>query len=392
LHIVHLSLTNFRNYRHLELRLPPHLVVIQGDNAQGKTNLLEAIHVLATTKSHRTSSDRELVHQAATQENLPFTRLFAEVQKARSNIKVEVILRLERGLAGETFVAPPSAMPVRKRIRVNGVARRSIDLVGQVNVVIFSAHDIDIVTGTPTLCRRYLDLVNSQTDSRYLRYLQQYHKVIVQRNHLLKLLQERQAQPEQLEFWDRELVESGSYLITQRHHLVRTLNKLSQEIHWELSSGTERLEIVYVPSVGKEELQLAEIESHFRQALDQTRRREISQGMTLVGPHRDNLQFQANEADMSRYGSRGQQRTIALSLKLAEAKYIHTKVGDSPVLLLDDMLSELDRGRRQHLLEAISSFQQVLITAVDLDYFEPSFLTQAAQFQVRQGNVRQQTS
>jgi len=392
LHIVHLSLTNFRNYRHLELRLPPHLVVIRGDNAQGKTNLLEAIHVLATTKSHRASSDRELVHQAATQENLPFTRLFAEVQKARGTIKVEVILRLERAIAGEAFVAPPLAMPVRKRIRVNGVARRSIDLVGQVNVVIFSAHDIDIVTGTPTLCRRYLDLVNSQTDSRYLRSLQQYHKVIVQRNHLLKLLQERQAQPEQLEFWDRELVESGSYLIMQRQHLVRTLNKLAQEIHWELSSGTERLEIVYLPSVDKEELPLAEIESHFRQALDQTRRREIAQGMTLVGPHRDNLRFQANEADMSRYGSRGQQRTIALSLKLAEAKYIHTQVGDSPILLLDDVLSELDRGRRQHLLEAISSFQQVLVTAVELDYFEPSFLAQAAQFQVRQGNVRQQTS
>ena len=387
MHIVQLSLTNFRNYRHLELRLPPHLVVIQGDNAQGKTNLLEAIHVLATTKSHRASSDRELVHQAATQENLPFTRLFAEVQKARGTIKVEVILRLERAIAGEAFVAPPLAMPVRKRIRVNGVARRSIDLVGQVNVVIFSAHDIDIVTGTPTLCRRYLDLVNSQTDSRYLRSLQQYHKVIVQRNHLLKLLQERQAQPEQLEFWDRELVESGSYLIMQRQHLVRTLNKLAEEIHWELSSGTERLEIVYLPSVDKEELPLAEIESHFRQALDKTRRREIAQGMTLVGPHRDNLRFQANEADMSRYGSRGQQRTIALSLKLAEAKYIHTQVGESPVLLLDDVLSELDRGRRQHLLEAISSFQQVLITAVELDYFEPSFLAQAAHFHVRQGGI-----
>ena len=392
MHIVHLSLTNFRNYRHLELRLPPHLVVIQGDNAQGKTNLLEAIHVLATTKSHRASSDRELLHRAATEENTPFARLFAEVQKARGNIKVEVILRLERAIAGEAFVAPPSAMPMRKRIRVNGVARRSIDLVGQVNVVIFSAQDIDIITGTPTLCRRYLDLVNSQTDSRYLRSLQRYHKVIVQRNHLLKLLQERQAQPEQLEFWDRELLESGSYLIMQRQHLVTTLNELAQEIHWELSSGTERLEIVYVPSVVKEGLQLAEIESHFRQAVHQARRREISQGMTLVGPHRDNLRFQANEADMSRYGSRGQQRTIALSLKLAEAKYMHTKVGDSPILLLDDMLSELDRGRRQHLLEAISSFQQVLITAVDLDYFEPSFLTQAAQFQVRQGNVRQQTS
>ena len=381
--ISHLDLTNFRNYHHLELRLPPHLVVIQGDNAQGKTNLLEAILILATTKSHRASSDRDLVYQIAVQDGQPFARLLAEVQKERGDIKVEIVLRGERSAPP----TEPTSVLVRKRIRINGISRRAIDLVGQVNAVIFSAQDIDLTGGIPSLCRRYLDLVSSQTDPRYLRSLQQYQRVLLQRNHLLRLLQEHKAQPEQLEFWDRELVESGSYLIQHRQHLVATLNDLAERIHQELSGDRERLKIVYLPSVGKEGKELGEIESQFRQALHRLRGKEIGQGMTLAGPHRDNLQFEVNEADVGRYGSRGQQRTTALSLKLAEAKYIYTQVGDTPILLLDDVLSELDQARCQHLLEFILPFQQVLITTTDLDRFEPSLLAQATQFKVRQGNI-----
>ena len=385
--IVRLGLTNFRNYRQLELRLPPRLVVIQGDNAQGKTNLLEAIHMLATTKSHRASSDRDLIHQAATREDLSFARISADVQRERGNLSIDIVLRLEKAEPSTTKdTTSPSAIPLRKRIRVNDIVRRAIDLVGQVNVVTFSAQDIDLVAGTPSLCRRYLDLVNSQTDSNYLRSLQRYNRVLLQRNHLLKLLQERQAQPDQLQFWDKELVGNGSYIVMQRRCLVTALNKLAQEIHNELSGKTEKLEIVYLPSIDKDE-SLVEIESRFRQALYQTRRKEIAAGMTLVGPHRDGLQFQVNEADMSRYGSRGQQQTVILSLKLAEARYIQTKVGDSPILLLDDVFSELDHHRRQHLLESIVSFQQVLISVVDLDCFEPSFLAQTTQFRVRQGTI-----
>ena len=388
--ISRLNLTNFRNYRQLDLSLPPYLAVIWGDNAQGKTNLMEAIHMLSTSKSHRASSDRELICQFDTGEDLPVTRLFGEVQRARDNIKVEIALRVEKAspVTDEmnTPLSETSSLSLRKRIRVNDIARRAVDLVGQVNVVMFSAQDIELLSGTPLFCRRYLDLVNSQTDSRYLRSLQRYNRVLLQRNHLLKLLQEHQAQPEQLEFWDRELVESGSYLIRRRWHLVAMLDELAEKIHRELSGGRERLKIVYLPSVDKEE-NIAEIESHFYQALYQTRRREIGQGVTVVGPHRDNLQFQVNGADMSRYGSRGQQRTVVLSLKLAEAKYIHAQIGDSPILLLDDVLSELDQTRRQHLLEFILPFQQILITATDIDYFEPSFLTKAAEFRVKQGNI-----
>ncbi len=389
LRISRLSVTNFRNYRSLELRLPPHLVVIQGGNAQGKTNLLEAIYVLATTKSPRASSDRELVHHLAIAENPSFTRLFAEIHRSRGDVKIEVVLKLEptgQSAGGVTTGTPSSEVPVRKRIRVNDVAVRAIDCVGQVNVVMFTAQDIDLIAGTPALCRRYLDLVSSQTDSRYLRCLQRYHKVLLQRNHLLRLLQQRQAQAGQLEFWDTELVENGAYIVAQRHGLVAKLSELSQVVHEELSGGSERLELIYVPNTGDVQSS-AEIEVHFRQALHQKRGREIAQGMTLVGPHRDNLRFEVNRSDMSKYGSRGQQQTIALSLKLADAKYMCDQVGDPPILLLDDVFSELDRSRRQHLLESIVAFQQVLITAVDLDCFSPSFLSQAAQLQVREGSI-----
>jgi DNA replication and repair protein RecF len=276
---------------------------------------------------------------------------------------------------------------VRKQIKVNDIARRAVDFVGQVNVVIFSAQDVELITGAPALSRRYLDLVSSQVDRRYLRCLQQYNKVLLQRNHLLRLLQGHQAQPQQLEFWDKELVENGSYIMLQRQHLVRKLDGLARGIHHDLSHQAENLELVYLPSVEIGEEGGTEIETRFQRAMRQGLNREVSQGMTLVGPHRDHLQFRVNGMDMSKYGSRGQQQTVVLALKLAEAEYMSAQVGDVPILLLDDVFSELDRTRRQHLLESIVSFQQVLITAVDLDYFEPSFLSQASQLRVREGSI-----
>ena len=371
-----LNLTNFRNYSSLNLELPPHLVVIEGGNAQGKTNLLEAIYMLATTKSHRATNERELINYFVPENELFVTRIFAEVHKARDTLKVEMALK--PGGNGEASS--------RKRIRSNGIVKHAIDYVGQVNVVLFSAQDIDTIAGAPALRRRFFDLVNSQLDPHYLHSLQRYQRVLLQRNHLLRLLQERQTPSEQLEFWDRELVESGSYLIDQRHCLVVEINQLAEAIHWELSSQTEKLNLVYLPSIGKEGHQT---KMEFREALQKSRGKEVLQGMTLVGPHRDEFRFRVNDVDMGIYGSRGQQRTIALSLKLAEAKHFQAKVGDHPILLLDDVLSELDQPRRQHLLEFILPFQQVIITTTDLNLFEPSFLAQATKFRVREGNIKE---
>lgn len=385
MHVAHLNLVNFRNYRQLGLGLPPDLIIVQGDNAQGKTNLLEAIHVIATTKSHRASGDRELVHQDTAGDDVPFARLNADVERAGGHLSIDILIRGDRiGPAAGGNCSPTT--PLRKQIRVNNVPRRAADLVGQTNVVMFSAQDTSLITGAPALCRRYLDLVNSQLDAAYLRSLQRYTRVLVQRNHLLRLLHQRKSPHNQLEFWDNELVQSGSYLMQRRQRLVTALSILAQEIHWEVSGRAERLEIAYVPNTGLVDC-AAEIELRFREALHRLRRVEMAQGMTLAGPHRDGLQFRVDQHDMGKYGSRGQQQTTALSLKLAEARHMQAETGDSPILLLDDVFSELDRHRRQHLLASIAPSQQVLVSAVDLDCFEPSCLARATRFKVRQGVI-----
>jgi DNA replication and repair protein RecF len=369
LHIAHLSLTNFRNYQRLELDLPPHLAVLHGGNAQGKTNLLEAIYLLSTAKSHRATSERELINWSTRRQEQPVARLAAQVQKTMESLRVELALNV---------AYTSREAHVQKRIRINGVPRRAIDLVGRVNVVLFSSQDVDLIGSTPSLRRRYLDMTNSQVDSRYLIALHKYNKVLQRRNHLLRLIGERRADGSQLDFWDQELLEQGSYLITQRELMVNELNELARPIHHQITAGREELSIDYLPSTGTVD---------FRDRLRDARRKEIARGMSLVGPHRDDLVFMAGDINMNVYGSRGQQRTIALSLKLAEARYMRSKMGDEPILLLDDVISELDAARRHQLLGSVTSHQQVVITATDLDHFDSGFLSSAALFGVSEGRI-----
>lgn len=383
MHVAHLSLANFRNYRRLDVELPESPMIVHGDNAQGKTNLVESLYLLATTRSHRTSSEGELLCRDARDDDLPVARVAAAARRARGEVKVEVLLRADRGPPGSAAsqAGPP---PVRKQVRVNGVARRSAEAVGQINVVLFTAQDIDLAAGKSAVCRRYLDVVNCQMDRDYLRSLQRYQKVLAQRNHLLRLLQEGRAQPDQLEFWDGELVQSGAYVVRQRRRLVEALAGHAAEIHRDISGGAEALQLAYAPSVPGDG-DLPRIEGGFREALEVKRRREVLQGMTLTGPHRDSLTFTVNGSDVTRYGSRGQQQTVVLSLKMAEARHMLAEAGDHPVILLDDVFSELDRRRRKHLLGLVALHQQVLITATDLDCFEPAFLAGTARFRVSRG-------
>ncbi len=370
MHITHLSLTNFRNYERLELDLPSHLVVFQGDNAQGKTNLLEAIYILATAKSSNAAAERELINWFAVTEELSAARILAQIKKRGGDLQVEIALRAAH---------PGPEAHVQKRIRVNGVPRRAIDLVGQVNVVLFSCQDIDVIGGAPSTRRRYLDMTSSQINPRYLRTLQQYNKVLLQRNHLLKLVGERRADGNQLDFWDQELIEHGSYIIEKRHFLVAELNDLARPIHRQLTAEREELRVAYLPSTGVMD---------FGDRLRDIRGKEIAQGMSLIGPHRDDLAFFTGDVNMNVYSSRGQQRTIALSIKLAEARFMFSNTGDEPILLLDDMLSELDSIRRHQVLESIASYQQVVITNTDLDHFDPSFLAEATLFRVSGGSIK----
>ena len=400
MNLAHLSLTNFRNYVRAELDFPGPVTVVRGANAQGKTNLLEAIYYLATAESPRTRSDRELINWLANEEHPPFARLEAKIEGSEALREVSIVLLND----GEKL---------QKEIRVNGVKRRALDLAGQMKVVLFMPEDIDLIAGSPDARRRYLDAAISQLDRRYARSLLEYDRVLVQRNSLLRQLRDHHANAQQLDFWDQRLTEQGSRIVATRLDIVARLHALLQDVHPRLTGGAERLHLLYRSSLPLEDAnglvayrQLpldaarpqqeaagadrpteADIKAVFRQQVRDRQGEEIERGMTLAGPHRDDLRFLVGGVDMCVYGSRGQQRTIAISLKLAELELIRQETGDEPILLLDDVMSELDEGRRRYLMDSIHGDQQAIVTATDLESFDQPFLEGAAVWTINEGRV-----
>ena len=387
IHIEHLSLTNFRNYQELELNLKPGMTFFQGDNGQGKSNLLEAAYILAIAKSPRASSDREVVRWQSAREGA-HAQIAAVVQREDGRLKIQVDLQCLSAPSGEAEGGGQEGPSVQKRIRVNGIPRLASELVGEMNAVMFSAQDIQLVHGSPSLRRKYLDILISQLDHLYLRAIQRYQRLLYQRNHLLRGIRNGRAQDNELHYWDNELVTEGKYVIARRSQTVQWLGELAGPVHRELAGNGEGLDIVYKPSVGGTEGdEEGGIAVAFRQALEAQRRREISQGVTLSGPHRDDLQLLVEGMDAGPYASRGQARTIALSMKLAEACYLAQRRGQGPVLLLDDVLSELDATRRSHVLANVSQYQQCLITTTDMDLIGSSLAFPLSKFLVDRGRV-----
>jgi DNA replication and repair protein RecF len=400
MHLAHLSITNFRNYVRSELDFSCPITIVQGANAQGKTNLLEAVYYLAAADSPRARSDRELINWLANEEQPPFARLEGRIEGSDAVREVSIAL-------------VNASDRLQKEIRINGVKRRTLDLVGQIKVVLFMPEDIDLIAGSPKARRGYLDSAISQMERPYARSLHEYNRVLLQRNSLLRQLRDRPSGTHQLEFWDQRLIEEGSQLIASRLNTVAQLDELVQEIHTRLTGGAERLRLIYrcsLPLEGPEGLiqhrQLsldgadgdgtslaeavpssADVNSVFRQQLADRQREEIDRGMTLVGPHRDDLRFLVGGVDMCTYGSRGQQRTIAVSLKLAEMDLIRSRTGEEPILLLDDVMSELDEDRRRYLMAAMHRDQQAIITTTDLHCFTASFLEQATVWGVQDGRI-----
>lgn len=379
-----LTLKDFRNYRRLDLRLSPGLTIFQGENASGKTTLLEALYLLATTKSPRAGSDQELVSfEAEAEFGAPaFARLSGTVDRQDGEIEAEILIFRDQPPGADTSQGGTA----RKRIKVNGAARRSIDLIGKINVVLFSPEDLDLVIGSPSLRRRYLDATLSQIDHRYLRHWQDYAKVVAQRNGFLRNVRERQSQSrgrlpgrDEMSIWNEELVKNGAYLIKRRLEALQSLNGLAAATHAQLTGLTSSLmpeaangfELVYQPSFDLQGASdEAAIAARFEARLHEVRTQELQRGVSLAGPHRDDFAFMVEEANIATYGSRGQQRTAVLSLKLAEVGWMQAQTGDRPILLLDDILSELDAHRRQYVLETVQArADQVLITATDLAFF-----------------------
>lgn len=381
--LTHLSLHNFRNYVRLDLDLEPGVTVLVGNNAQGKTNLLEAVFYLATSRSPHAGADREIVNWLATQqEPLPYTRLVGRVARSSGDLGIEITL----------FQQENNDDRYRKQIRINGVARRAMDLLGQLNVVLFLPQDIDLVSGSPGGRRRYLDVTLCQVAPDYCRALSRYNQILSQRNALLRDLRERGgSSPEQMAFWDGQLVEHGTRLVAGRRDAIEGLGTLAHQVHRDLTSAEERLQVSYEPSLEIAGCETApQIEAAFREQLASLRQREMAAGMTLIGPHRDDVRFAVDDMDAGVYGSRGQQRTIALALKLAEVEFMNRRTGEQPVLLLDDVLSELDAHRRAFLMHALENGpQQSLLTTTDLRALPPTFLQRCGLWRVEMGRLKE---
>lgn len=362
--------------------------MLVGDNAQGKTNLLEAIYYLATSRSPHAGAEREVVNWLATEtEPLPYARLVGHVERVARELRIEITLTQQPNNAKDE--QPTDAARYRKQIQLNGVTRRAMDLLGHLNVVLFLPDDIELVSGSPSLRRRYVDVTLCQIDPVYCRALSRYNQVVTQRNALLRDLRERGGDTSQLQFWDGRLVEKGAQLVTRRSHVIKVLDDLARQVHSELTDGTEQLGVRYVSSVEVEDaVEVKTVSASFFGQLAALQGREIAAGMTLVGPHRDEIRFAINDMDAGIYGSRGQQRTIALSMKLAEVELMRSDTGEQPVLLLDDVLSELDAQRRRLLLDRLSDGpDQVVLTTTDLHPLSSDFLSQCQLWRVELGNL-----
>ncbi len=386
MHLFHVQLTNFRLYRHLEVALDMGTTLLWGANASGKSSFLEAIFMLATTHSPRAGADREVIHWDATETFgiPPFARVVGRLQRADGPLTLEMVV--QRQAAGSE---EPSGR-CQKRFLVNRQPVRARDAAGRLQVVLFEPEDLNLVTGSPARRRRYLDVTLMQADARYWQSLQRYHQVVLQRNRLLRRWREEGAPPgsrEEVAFWNREMVEHGSYLIAARARFIAALGPLVERLHRQLSGTAEQLTVAYRPQVpcppGADE---AGIAFAYRQALASTWPREVQLGQSLLGPHRDDLSFSLDGVDLATYGSRGQQRTSTIALKLAQVEWLRRESGEAPIVLLDDVLSELDPARRSSLQGwLLEGGCQVILTATDLAAFLPITLEQSTVYRVDAG-------
>jgi DNA replication and repair protein RecF len=382
-----LRLTNFRNLRRLELELPAGVHLFIGDNAQGKTNLLEAVHLLSAMRAFRAETDAQVVGWEGLAEGSPLARLVGEVERAAGPFRIELVVTAREG-AG--------SLQASKTVRVNGVPRRLQEAVGLFLAVLFTVEDIDLLTGPPALRRRLLDGIIAQTDHEYLLARQRLDKVLLQRNHLLRRLRERAAQPEELAFWDETLASDAAYIVWARARAVAELDRLTRETGPVLGE-TEELRLVYRPRLGPSASSalggpVEGLAEGFLQDLRRGLRHEIAAGMTLLGPQRDDVEFQLAGAPVAGYASRAQQRSVALVLRLAEARYLQAVRHETPVLLLDDVLSEMDGRRRARVVEALAPYEQVFLTATDTSLFPAALLARAWVYLIFAGEVRPATS
>lgn len=340
-------LRNYRNYVDLSLDFTQGINIFIGQNAQGKTNILESIYYGAMGRSHRTNVDAELIRWQ--QENGSITILFS-----RMNIENNLVIKLSNHQ--------------KKEIISNHYGIKSRELIGLLNVVLFSPEDLMLIKGMPAMRRRFLDIEISQANPTYYQQLLKYNRIVTQRNNLLKKIRENKEKHDMLDAWDDQLAVTASKIVTKRQDAVKKLAMLANLMHRKITASKENLTLVYQ----KHEIQETEMEKlkiEYKNKLLQFRQNDIWRGSTSIGPHKDDLILTVNGVNLRTFGSQGQQRTGVLSLKLAELEFIKSETGEYPILLLDDVMSELDASRREHLLAFIKDRVQTIITATEEKYF-----------------------
>lgn len=334
-----LKLKNYRNYDLLKLDFDGAANIFYGDNAQGKTNILEAVYISGTTKSHRGAKDRELIRFGQDESHI-------EAVVEKNGIDYQLDMHLKKNSPKGIAI---NKMPIRK----------ASELFGIVNFVFFSPEDLNIIKNGPSERRRFIDMELSQLDRVYLSNLTNYNRIVNQRNHLLKSMGMGGELKDTLEVWDMQLIQYGDRIIERRKEFLDKVNEIISSIHKKLTGNREEIQVIYEPSNGNLTLE---------QALQKNRERDIRIKSTSAGPHRDDICFMVGGLDIRRYGSQGQQRTAALSLKLSEIELVKQAAKDTPVLLLDDVLSELDKHRQNYLLDSINDIQ-TLITCTGVEDF-----------------------
>ncbi|MEY8752947.1 DNA replication/repair protein RecF [Alkalicoccobacillus gibsonii] len=362
-----LSLINYRNYAKAELEFTKQVHVFIGDNAQGKTNVLEAIYVLAMAKSHRTSKDKELINWSE-----EYAGIYGEAQTRHNKLTLDLRISAKG-----------------KKVKLNGLEQRRLsEYVGALNVVMFAPEDLHLVKGSPQGRRRFMDMELGQISPVYLHHSSRYQKILVQRNSLLRDWHRKPA-PDMLDILTDQLIDTAAELIKRRAEFLKKLQKWAESIHYDISRGTEQLKLTYLSTIEvSEDVNLSNLKERLYTVYQQKKEKEQMRGTTLFGPHREDIGFLVNEKDVQSFGSQGQQRTTALALKLAEIELIKEEVGEYPVLLLDDVLSELDDYRQSHLLETIQQKVQTFVTTTGLAGVHQDALENAEVFEVKSGHIQ----
>lgn len=372
MYLSELQLNHYRNYESVDVHFSPDTNVLIGENAQGKTNLLEAIYVLALARSHRTNTDRELI-----QWHEDFAKITGLVQRAEGKTPLELVLS-QKG----------------KKAKVNHLEQAKLSqYIGQLNVVLFAPEDLNIVKGSPAVRRHFIDMEFGQMSSKYLYNISQYKSILKQRNQYLKQLQRRQAKDlVYLGVLSDQLAAYGAEVTVARRQFLQQMEKWAQKLHQEITKDREVLTFKYQSQIPEEQLDqsVEELYQQFQTLYEKQQTREVEQGTTLIGPHRDDVQFLVNDKDVQAFGSQGQQRTTALSVKLAEIDLMKAQTGEYPILLLDDVLSELDDLRQTHLLKTFQNKVQTFLTTTSLENVKKEIIATPRVFIVTNGVVTEE--